>query len=511
MDDFIMQKLKPKTWKRSDSANWYTLKDIEGDNVLLPENFAEILLSKKDGSERFIPLIREVAENPFEIWLQELKNNVTGQVKLVKIYIGFYKCENIEKLVLVLKCDTMEGNWVASDLFEVTLEQADLFRAGILIYPKSEDEGKTTPKFRKGDRVIHPEFGLGMVVMDDVDGIVTVDFDQAGTKRLALQYACLRFATPAEEDAAKPGGKAYEKWLETFVFDDEKVKHSLGSHWEPFYDDTTSVIKQIPDILPKSLEQVAFSDARPAPRACPPEWQKAVYWTWPLRVHGLISVVRLSPVKPNELVSVFPFCAEGIQHRIVIDKVHVWESGVEAQIEAVLGDASITFFDTLYARNRDWYESNASYQFILTGIAYACKKAEDKIIEITNPDVVEAIRKTLTKDEEESIEGNRIPIHTKRIAVFLPIQGWDRDDYQFRGTIKSVKEIEILDQTGWKVRTTVIRNLSDDSEIDLDIIVTRKAWGDGPPPQTGDDIEGILWLQGYLWYPEKYMTDKVKR
>lgn len=347
MDDFVMQKLKSKTWNRSDSADWYTVKDIEGDNVLLPANFAEILLSKKDGSERFIPLIREVVENPFEIWLQELKNNVTGQVKLVQIYIGFYKCENIEKLVLVLKCDTMEGNWVASDLFEVTTEQADLFRAGILRYPKTEDE----------------------------------------------------------EDVAKSGGKICEKWRgETFIFEDEDGKHSPGSHWKPFYDDIAEILGRISDILPQSLEQVAFSDNHPVRRACPPEWQKAVYWTWPLRVHGLTSVVRLSPSSPNELVSLFPFYAEGIQHRIVIDKVHVWKSGVEAQIEAALGDASITFFDTLYAKNRNWYESGAAYQFILTGVSYACQKAEDRIIEITNPDAVEAIRKTLTENEDAVIE-----------------------------------------------------------------------------------------------------------
>ncbi|TLD41122.1 MAG: hypothetical protein JETT_2643 [Candidatus Jettenia ecosi] len=44
--------------------------------------------------------------------------------------------------------------------------------------------------------------------------------------------------------------------------------------------------------------------------------------------------------------------------------------------------------------------------------------------------------------------------------------------------------------------------ISDDNEFDLDIIVTEKVWGNKPPPQIGDDIEGTLWLQGYLWYPD---------
>lgn len=201
-------------------------------------------------------------------------------------------------------------------------------------------------------------------------------------------------------------------------------------------------------------------------------------------------------------MNLFPFYTEGSQQRIIIDKVYVWESGVEAQVEAILGDVCITFFDILYARNRDWYEAGVSYQFILTGIAYTCRKAEDQIVEITNPEVVEAIRKSQIESGDEISYKDRIPIHTKGMASLLLINEWDRDDYQFHGPVKSVKDIEVLGQIGWRVRTTVLRQLSDDNEFDLDIIVTKKVWGNKSPPQIGDDIEGTLWLQGYLWYPD---------
>lgn len=35
----------------------------------------------------------------------------------------------------------------------------------------------------------------------------------------------------------------------------------------------------------------------------------------------------------------------------------------------------------------------------------------------------------------------------------------------------------------------------------LDILITRRAWTGEAPPQVGQDIEGRLWLQGYLWMP----------
>ena len=49
-----------------------------------------------------------------------------------------------------------------------------------------------TPRFVKGERVVHPTFGSGSVV--EISGFgrdikVTIDFDQAGRKKLLLRYA----------------------------------------------------------------------------------------------------------------------------------------------------------------------------------------------------------------------------------------------------------------------------------------------------------------------------------
>ncbi|GAB62943.1 hypothetical protein KSU1_C1347 [Candidatus Jettenia caeni] len=54
-------------------------------------------------------------------------------VILLNLSIGLYRIEKVtEKLILVLKCDRMEENWVGSDLFEVTLEQGFFSDAGLL-------------------------------------------------------------------------------------------------------------------------------------------------------------------------------------------------------------------------------------------------------------------------------------------------------------------------------------------------------------------------------------------
>lgn len=93
-------------------------------------------------------------------------------------------------------------------------------------------------------------------------------------------------------------------------------------------------------------------------------------------------------------------------------------------------------------------------------------------------------------------------MHFNGAAIFLPIESWDIDDHEFRAPVKSVTPFEgWLGQDGWQLRATVMRVGDDDRDLDLDILVTRRAWSGDAPPQVGQDIRGRLWLQGSLAPP----------
>ena len=102
-------------------------------------------------------------------------------------------------------------------------------------------------------------------------------------------------------------------------------------------------------------------------------------------------------------------------------------------------------------------------------------------------------------DEAEDVDIDTL--HTQGMAGLLPTEEGDIDEYEFRGPVKAVEGIEMLGQPAWKLRTTVTRDLETNDDVDLDIIVTHKAWEGGKPPKVGEDIEGFLWLQGFLWMP----------
>ena len=188
-----------------------------------------------------------------------------------------------------------------------------------------------------------------------------------------------------------------------------------------------------------------------------------------------------------------------MQHRLTLREVRVWSGGLEGQIRASWGPAYVSFFDTRFVIDRAQYVADQDYDFFPAGIAYGAGPAAKHERQIEqNADVVAWMNRNL--EEGEKPHERQVTIGTEGAALLMPLPEWDVDDYGFHGPVKSVSEFEDwLGQSGWRGRTTVMRD--GDEDFDLDIDITARAWSGGAPPQVGADIEGNLWLQGHLWRP----------
>ena len=98
-------------------------------------------------------------------------------------------------------------------------------------------------------------------------------------------------------------------------------------------------------------------------------------------------------------------------------------------------------------------------------------------------------------------QGQRtVTFHTKGMAAFLAHET-ERCQYAFRGTVKALNPLpDLFGQPPWLAIVTVGSDIQHPGggavDFDLDIVVTRRVWGHGPPPLVGDDMEGNVWLQG---------------
>jgi hypothetical protein len=358
----------------------------------------------------------------------------------------------------------------------------------------------TIPEFYEGMEIVHPDYGHCQVIYigSDYVGVEFKDGKFALFKKYSFEI------TPnnrnPENDAIKKTSIEPALWpSSTFVYEDSGVVHFMGAHWQPFFDDATIILRQLPEAIQQGQPWLSFGEIKKAPRQAPAEWSKGRALAWPAQRQGIIIAIRIGQNK-NDAMSCFPFFSDAGQHSLVLNRVHVWESGVEAQINATfLNGAVITFFDVGFIPNREWYEAGHHYEFILGGMAYDANPSTVNEIPMNrHPDDLAFERLVAER------QGKQPPLQSQTMSLssmslLLPIEGWDVDDYQFRGSVKSVKEApsNILGQAGWIVRTTVIK--FDNTNFDLDILITRKAWNSDAPPSIGQDIEGSLWLQGYLW------------
>jgi len=346
-----------------------------------------------------------------------------------------------------------------------------------------------------GSRIEHPAHGCGTVTFVGID-YLGIAFDGGG--EALLRRTTLEEPEPTMDTLpASPGEEL--PWPEsTFVTEKAEAEHFLGSHWDPFVEDSLAIMQQLPVIVPNALLQTGYGEHRKPARMEPEGWPKGIQLVWPLRAQGLALILRISE-EGNHLVSFFPFCTAGSQHTLTLKTVNVWAGGLEAQITASWEDGEITFFDTQYPINRIWYETGRSYDFILTGMAYTAGPAEKREWQLKrHPDEVAWLNQRLEEGEEPFTEAYTIRLEGS--AMFIPVTGWDEDDYSFHAPVKTVTAFQDwLGQDGWRVRATVMR--FGDEDADLDIMITRKTWSGQTPPEVGQDIEGRLWLQGYLWMP----------
>ena len=352
------------------------------------------------------------------------------------------------------------------------------------------------PILRKGDLVRHEKFGPGVVTEDEHEGTVSVDFD-GEVKRMSSKRAPM--VRISSEDERGRRERTFHQEM-----DEEHEGHVHGSHWDPFYTEPDELFGNVQAVLDAEIVD-AFSADHLSSReslAAGIEWpEKAFYFSWPSPTLGLRMIVRVNERSEPEMSSLFPNVGCGIQYPVTLDRVIVWSGGLEAQIEAVVGNALITFFDCRYGEHRNWYQKGSKFNFVLSAVAYECGPADEESIPIT-----------IRPEVWESMSGEGEPPREMRLkgaAMLMPMEEWDYDAYRFHAPVQEVKEVEMLGQEAWLVTATVARPFDvpedsanpaarSDEGFDLPILITARAWHYDSPPEASQDISGLLWMQGFM-------------
>jgi hypothetical protein len=113
--------------------------DPTGTPVRVTQALVDHILAKPDsrwdGRDAYFPLIRELIEDPQEIWINFAQSQVSGRVALRRKYVKLVSLDRDR--VLGLYAEIENGQWVSGDMFRGSVSGLKNLRKGRLVYGRN--------------------------------------------------------------------------------------------------------------------------------------------------------------------------------------------------------------------------------------------------------------------------------------------------------------------------------------------------------------------------------------
>lgn len=220
----------------------------------------------------------------------------------------------------------------------------------------------------------------------------------------------------------------------------------------------------------------------------------------------LVLVVGEIEEDSNLLWSGYPVCADGIKCRIVIEAIKAWDNGIEGTIEAYIPEGGIiSFFDPYFFLNKESYIVGKEVTVKLGALAYTLQKADQLEIQITEGPMLEIHRQRLLEDDPDVDVSavTSVPISMDGSAIYFP-RGDDGDDAEIRFKVTETDSFICAERSFKRVSGIIMR--PDSGDVNIHVYVSDQVLG-GYIPQIGDNVDAIVWMQGYLVTDDEMVTD----
>ncbi len=187
-------------------------------------------------------------------------------------------------------------------------------------------------------------------------------------------------------------------------------------------------------------------------------------------------------VQNNQVVSAYPEIQRGGLWPVEVAKVVPWANGIEGQIEGSCHGARVCFFDTRFYANGHRYRIGSTCNFRMGAFAYVLRRSADIEFEIEGGAGV-------------SWRGAHAYLPAE---IGIPEAGADIDDYWFHSPPQGeVSAVEFIGVRLWVYPITIA--IPDHFEMSLPLYAADHVRAqDLAHLRPEDDLDGYLWLQGYM-------------
>ena|GEM_PF-1950242 len=214
---------------------------------------------------------------------------------------------------------------------------------------------------------------------------------------------------------------------------------------------------------------------------------------------GLIKIGILLVKSKNDdswiFYSSFPIF-NGLSNLLSITGAHTWKNGVEGSVAAErAGGPPVTFFNPYYFKELEILVPDTEATISLSALAFCIRQAEVNEFTVDKGAFYELkLKEFLDENPDKTQEDFKPPIISMRGSrVLLPSKY--ACEWKYRCSIEALCQFSFLDTVIYQLTVTFVGD--DDYEIKGHIYASQHVL-ENYVPKVGDDIEGILWMSGYL-------------
>jgi hypothetical protein len=189
---------------------------------------------------------------------------------------------------------------------------------------------------------------------------------------------------------------------------------------------------------------------------------------------------------------------EGLPNDMTVDAVHPWPSGVEGDVAARRNEDGepLWFYTPFLFRDRDDLTPDVRQTVLLAGLAYGVRRAlVDELTIAAGPDYEEFAAAWLAENPGQTrldVPQLKVPLAGARILQ----PGNLACEYQLRAPVTSVETVNFGEETVYLLRLQF--GLDTENPLLLAVYAPARVCGHYVP-QTDDEIDAYIWLQGRLF------------
>ncbi|MDT8391867.1 MAG: hypothetical protein RRC34_15300 [Lentisphaeria bacterium] len=276
-----------------------------------------------------------------------------------------------------------------------------------------------------------------------------------------------------------------------------------GDHWDAALGDVEKAMEQLPRVTTEEAEVVGYRDydSDPFGKELP---HKAFAMAFPkgkelqLMVLGAQETVD---AKELSVWSFYPSLPLGTPVPLEILDVLEWQNGIEAQIVAATEwGAMIGFFDPTYFLRRGLYRIGRTYDIRLAGLAYCLGRTTLGTKRITEGKLLEWHRELMLEENPDLTPGDITYVDVDmRGLVSMIAKDKVVDDIEFHGPATVIERVSLDGIPFLRYDVLMLRGSLAESDAPPEYSIPVFARADllnGDPPNVGDPVEGVMWLQG---------------